>query len=544
MQEKLFNLYSPKKIHILILIGLCVVLYFVNIGRWDLWDPDEPRYGQVAREMVSGGDWIIMHFNGKVYADKPPLFFWAIALSSFLWKGFHSFSVRFPSALFGTLSVLLTYLLGKRLYSARTGFFSALILATSLEFAYLAVRANIDATLTFFTTASIFCFVDWYFREGERRKTLSIYGFYFSMALATLTKGPVGFILPLLVGLTYLVWQRDWQSIKHMRLVTGMMLFLGVVLAWYLPALAKGGESYLRSTLLQHTVERYATGWSHAKPFYYYALRIPVDFLPWSVFLVAATLYGFLAETAEKRNRFNFLFVWGVVIFVFLSFSKGKRGIYLLPLYPGLSLVVGKLWTDWIDHSVARLKQDWFSLAVYGLAVGLMVAGVVAPLYCLKRQPSYLTYSLPGAILLIGAGIAMFLLYRTRHYRAVFLVLVGMMASVFFYTTSVIFPVANESESGRFLSQEVSARIQSGDQLGAYGEKTGMYNFYTGIVPITELRDEEELSRFLQSSGKVFCLAEAKSLAAFQTRGIMPPNVQVITQRRVGGHMIVLLSNQ
>jgi 4-amino-4-deoxy-L-arabinose transferase-like glycosyltransferase len=494
--------------------------------------------------MVNGGDWMIMHFNGKVYPDKPPLFFWAIALSSFLWKGFHSFSVRFPSALFGTLSVLLTFFLGKRLYSARTGFFSALILATSLEFAYFAVRANIDATLTFFTTASIFCFADWYFREGELKRTLSIYGFYFSIALATLTKGPVGFILPLLVSLIYLVWQRDWRSMKQMRLVTGMVLFLGVVLAWYLPALVKGGESYLRATLLQHTVERYATGWSHAKPFYYYALRIPVDFLPWSVFLVAATLYGFSAETTKERNRFNFLFVWGVVIFVFLSFSKGKRGLYLLPVYPGLSLVVGKLWTDWIDRSAARLKKDWFSLAVYGLAVGLVVAGAVAPLYCLKRQPSYLTYSLPGVILLIGAGIAMFFLYRSRYYKAVFFVLVGMMASVFFYTTSVIFPVANESESGRFLSQEVSARIQLEDELGVYRERTGMYNFYTGIVPITELRNEEELSRFLQSSGKVFCLAEAKALAALQTRGMMPTNVQVITQRRVGGDMIVLLSNQ
>jgi 4-amino-4-deoxy-L-arabinose transferase-like glycosyltransferase len=84
MQEKLPNLYPKKKTHILVLIGLCVVLYFVNIGRWDLWDPDEPRYGQVAREMVSGGDWIVMHFNGKVYADKPPLFLWPSPLSSFL----------------------------------------------------------------------------------------------------------------------------------------------------------------------------------------------------------------------------------------------------------------------------------------------------------------------------------------------------------------------------------------------------------------------------------------------------------------------------
>jgi len=104
--------------------------------------------------------------------------------------------------------------------------------------------------------------------------------------------------------------------------------------------------------------------------------------------------------------------------------------------------------------------------------------------------------------------------------------------------------VANEFESGRFLSQEVSVRIQPRRQVWCYRERTGMYNFYTGIVPITELNNEEELSRFLQSSGKVFCLMEAKSLAALQTSGMMPANVQVITQRRVGGDMMVLLSNQ
>ena len=137
----------------------------------------------------------------------------------------------------------------------------------------------------------------------------------------------------------------------------------------------------------------------------------------------------------------------------------------------------------------------------------------------------------------------MLLLHRSRHNRAVFLVLTGITAAAFFYTTSVIFPVANESESGRFLSQEVSARIQPEDKLGVYRERTGMYNFYTGIVPITELRNEEELSRFLQSSGKVFCLAEEESLAALQTRGVMPANVQVIAQRPVGGESIVLFSN-
>lgn len=182
-----------------LLLGLCFVIYFVNLGQWDLWNPDEPRYAQVSREMVNGGDWILMHRNGAIYTDKPPLFFWIIALSSFLWQGLTPFSVRFPSALFGTLTVLLTFFIGKRLYSSRTGFLSGLILATSVQFAYLSIRGNIDTTLTFFTTASILCFLQWYQRrqEGEasseRMRGLSFYGYYVGMALATLAKGPVGF---------------------------------------------------------------------------------------------------------------------------------------------------------------------------------------------------------------------------------------------------------------------------------------------------------------------------------------------------------------
>ena len=175
-----------------LLMGLCFAIYFVNLGQWDLWDPDEPRYAEVSREMVNGGDWILMHRNGEIYTDKPPLFFWIVAFSSFLWQGLTPFSVRFPSAFFGTLTVLLTFFIGKRLYSSRTGFLSGLILATSFQFAFLSTRGNIDTTLTFFTTASILCFLQWYQRRQkaetspERMKGLLFYGYYISMALATL----------------------------------------------------------------------------------------------------------------------------------------------------------------------------------------------------------------------------------------------------------------------------------------------------------------------------------------------------------------------
>ena len=180
-----------------LLAGFCLFLYVVNLGCWDLWNPDEPRYAHVVREMVSRGDWVLLHFNGKVYAEKPPLFFWLIALSSFLWKGVTSFSARLPAAFFATGTVLLTWAMGRRLYSARTGFLAGLILATAGEFAYLATRVNIDAILAFFTTAALYAFLSRYLKdrdeEGRPEKMggAAFYAFYLGMAMATLTKGPV-----------------------------------------------------------------------------------------------------------------------------------------------------------------------------------------------------------------------------------------------------------------------------------------------------------------------------------------------------------------
>ncbi|MGZ3494757.1 MAG: ArnT family glycosyltransferase, partial [Thermodesulfobacteriota bacterium] len=253
---------------IVLLLGFCFLFYFLTLDRWELRKPDEIRYARVAQEMVEGGDWVSLQLYGRPYLEKPPLFFWLMALSSYLWQGFTSFSARFPSALFGTLTVLIVFLIGKDLFDSRTGFLSSLILATSFLFARFSARANIDATLTFFTTASLFCFLRWYQWDDEKKKVRGIflYAFYIAMGLATLTKGPIGFILPLLVSLVYLVIRKDWKGIKGMRILSGMFLFLVIVLSWYLPAVFKGGRFYLDQTLIHRNIGYYSEGWMHSKP--------------------------------------------------------------------------------------------------------------------------------------------------------------------------------------------------------------------------------------------------------------------------------------
>jgi 4-amino-4-deoxy-L-arabinose transferase-like glycosyltransferase len=551
MTEKGFlKMIGQERTQIYILIGLCAVLYFFNLSQWDLWNPDEPRYGQVAREIVNGGDWILMHNNGKMYTDKPPLFFWLIAFSSFLWQGFNSFSVRFPSAFFGTLTVLLTFLLGKKLSGPRSGFFSGLILATSFEFAYLATRANIDATLAFFTTASLFCFFEWHqgFYSPSPRppisRTLSIYGFYVGMALATLTKGPVGFILPLLVSLIYLAVQRDWKRMKAMKLLPGFLLLLVIVLSWYLPAVWKGGQVYLNETLFKHTLNRYSGGWSHVRPFYYYFYNFPAQFLPWTLFLPGAFVYGFSEKEAEKRNAFLFFFVWFVVIFLFFSISKGKRELYVLPLYPAASVMVGKLLDDFLSKVTGRLNEKWITIPLYGWMAVMLLAGAAAPLVLLKKFPAFLACGIPIALLLIGGSLAMFLLIRSRKYAAIFFLIIGIVAGGFFYTLRVVFPLVNPYKSGRYISEEITSRIQPGERVGLFGGfGTGPYNFYTKIAPIEEMEQKDELFRFLQSPERVFCILKLRDFKVLQELADKPP-LQLISQGSVGYDQIVLISNR
>jgi len=544
------NIYPQKWAQIFVLLGFCFFLFFLNLSQWDLWNPDEPRYAQVAREMVEQGDWILMHFNGKIYPDKPPLFFWLIALLSYLWQGFNSFPVRFPAALFGTFTVLLTFLLGKNLYSTRIGFFSGFILATSLEFAYLSTRANMDTTLTFFTTASLLCFFEWYQYHREERgkqkstKGLLIYGFYIGMALGTLTKGPVGFIIPLFISLIYLLIQKDWKGMRGMKLLPGMILFLVIVLSWYLPALSKGGKDYLNATLLKHSIDRFAIGSSHVRPIYYYLYNFPVDFLPWIFFLPAAMVYGYSREAIGKRKEFIFLLAWFFVIFLFFSLSKGKRGLYLLPLYPAVSIMIGKLWDDFISTSMDHFRHEWISFPLYGFMGLALMAGAAIPWVISMKFPSYLPYSLPIAFLMVGGSLAIFVLNRFRMQGAIFFLLIGMMAGGFFYTLRVVFPLVNPYKSARFICQEITSRIQPAEKLALYGGfGTGPYNYYTGIVPILELEGEENLFHFLESSERVFCLLKFVDFSKIQTM-VGRPAIHWIARRKVGDDDIVLISNR
>jgi hypothetical protein len=359
-----------------------------------------------------------------------------------------------------------------------------------------------------------------------------------------------------------------------MKLLTGMVLFLVIVLSWYLPAVLKGGQDFLNQTLFHQTIERFAKGTSHTRPIYYYFTNFPVDFLPWFLFLPGAIAYGLAKRKEGIFKNFFFLLVWFVVIFLFFSFSKGKREVYLLPLYPAASLIVGKFWDDYISGtSEFSVREIWITLPVYLSIVVFFFMGIFLYLFPaianFSVEPStpqllktiikgagsgvkYLSYVphwsiIPFIFLFVGASLLLFLAHGLRNRLLVFVLFVATMGIGFFFTTRVIFPLVNPYKSARFISQEIVQKIKPGEKLVKYGDTgsavTAQFNFYTGIVPILEIENEGEIIDLFRSEEKVFCLVEYDDYK--RLIGKYPDLLlNLIARRGVGGRDMVFLSNR
>ena len=235
-------------VYLLIVVALGGVLFFCNLGGRDFWNPDEPRYAEVAKEMLLGKGWLVPHLNSEVYIEKPPLFFWAIAGTARLLGAMNEHAGRIPSAVFAVLTLILTFLLGKRLFNEKVGFYAALILATTIMFFWLARRANIDATLTFFTTATIVLFCEGFYRQRGRWIFYALA--YCAMALGFLTKAQVAVIVPLLVIGGYFLAKREFVFFKDRSHLFGLGIFMAVIGGWIVLTSLSGGGDYLRDSCM------------------------------------------------------------------------------------------------------------------------------------------------------------------------------------------------------------------------------------------------------------------------------------------------------
>ncbi len=349
------------KAHLILLIALAATLFLVNLGGYDLWPPDEPRFAQVAREMVQTGDYLVPRVNGLPYKEKPPLLFWAQAMLAAPFGDVTEVPARLPSALAGIVTVLLTYVLVSKLYDKRTAFWSALILATTQRFWWQARFGQIDMLLTACLTAAFLFFWLWHMDRRDRY----LVGFYLSIAAGVYAKGPPALIFPILMALTFL-WKRK-EDRKQLHLVLGLSVVVLLIAAWLVPArmavsveTASETSGSIASNLFRQTIGRFFLGVSHANPPWYYILNLPVDLLPWSLFLPWVVPWVWKRRKSSQEMRF--LLSWILPAFVFFSACIGKRALYLLPLYPAFAAVLARSVLNLVDGDRERWRR-WTGVA-------------------------------------------------------------------------------------------------------------------------------------------------------------------------------------
>ncbi len=326
-------------LHALLWFLFGLVVYGTGIGSRDLWDPDEPRYAEVAREMRADGHWIVPHVNGRVYGHKPPLFFWTIAGLSYVTGEVDSWTARAPSVAAGALLLAFTCLFGTRRFGRRAGGLATAVLATNYLFVSLATHANIDQLHAVWTTAALFL---WFEATSGDHPRHALRAVAWGLAgLALLTKG-VGVLLILLVAVAgMLAGDRPRKVRDGVWIGAGVAIALAVAACWYIPALIIGGSEYGKEIGLRQTVTRATQPWSHERPWYYFFVNFPPDVLPWALFLPATLLATVDGWKGPQARAIRYLALWCAVIFVFFSLSASKRHIYLLPLCPAWALLTG-----------------------------------------------------------------------------------------------------------------------------------------------------------------------------------------------------------
>jgi len=528
-------------VFLFILLTFGGVLFFYNLGGWDLWNPDEPRYAQVAKEMLQGEGWIIPHLNSEVYLDKPPLFFWLMAATATVIGGMNEFAARFPSALFGLLTLPLLFFLGKRLFGEKGGFFAALILATNVEFLWLARRASIDTTLTFFTTAAItLLYVGFYQQRG--RWILYLLA-YLAMALGVLTKLQIGVIVPVLAVGGYFLVRRELGFFKDPSHIPGIALFVALIGGWLALAYLSGGETYLWGLLYKKTASTFLDTASHDRPLYYYLVNFPGNFVPWIVFLPSALIYGLSAK--GRKKEFIFVLFWFVVIFAFFSVAKAKRELYLLPLYPAAALMVGNLLAE-VPLGAEGAQKRMVSIPLMILIIALALTAISLPIVAALKGSFYLEH--PGEIGLITALIAgggAFLAFLAHHYRRRDLPLYIIVATVLalsLYGATRIFPEINRYKSARPLSQAIVSAMRPGDQLGIFQLEGANFIYYTGYNQMRWLDEEGKLKEFLRSPQRVLCIMRERHYKLLQQDPALA--IFVVATGQVGSKHAVVISNR
>lgn len=506
MFSRLFTFFSL--IPILLPLALLAAQVVFTLDVRALWYSDEVRYADAYRNMVSTSNWLVLHMNGAVYPDKPPLFFWFLyglqeAASLVLPGGLKQPLLFFVGvAVSGLLCLVATHLLAAFVgrVDRRTVLCADLVLISGLFFAGLLHYLRMDLLFTALITFShVFLF---HALVRKRAPGLMLLGFLFAGA-AVLTKGPLGFVLPLLAALCFLIWQGRILRVFRLDFIFGILIGLAFPAAWLALAYMELGDSFLNNILHKQILARALQTWHHAEPWYHYLMAFPLMWLPWTfllLFLPWGRLFGKGMREGLKRSRTpdgaGIAYLWCAFLpgLVLLSAVSIKLPIYCLPLFPPLAVITAR----------ALLQMRPLATTCYQYFMALFMALLGVSLILLPMVPKELYHLpiLPKATMILGGVCLVFaccMAFLAKPSRSE-----GMVLLTALFTTAFSIPAwyMTAPSLDVFLSPKAQAEVikkyrEAGYATASVKVYPGTYSYYGGNV-----KDFDSLEKALEAVGK------------------------------------------
>jgi 4-amino-4-deoxy-L-arabinose transferase-like glycosyltransferase len=403
------SMTTRTRADILLLAGICSFLFFYGLAQFGLIGADEPRYAQVAREMLARRDWITPVLGGQPWLEKPPLYYWQEMLAYLLF-GVSDWAARIPSAFDATVMVAAIYCFFRRSHP-RVALDAALISASCAGVIAYARAASMDMALT--TTFTVAMLAWWIWRESGKKTWLAV--FYACLSLGTLAKGPVAPFLAALVLAVYATGCREFRRLLKTLWLPGILLFLVIALPWYV-AVQIRNPSFFQQFILQHNLARFSKDlYHHREPFWYYLPVTLLALIPWTIFVVAAGIpaarNGWRKPSPEAgpESQFRaFAFCWLIVPVLFFSISQSKLPGYILPALPAGALLLAGYLRERQESKQPQSVSKWLIilhalLAAMPFVPALLLTYLVTQHRLPGGTPLFLTL---GGAFMLAAGIA------------------------------------------------------------------------------------------------------------------------------------------
>ena len=421
---------------------LYAVLMLAVLPMRDLWAPDEPDFAQCVKEMRERGSWLLPYLNGVPYSEKPILFYWLMKISAIAGQaltggagftnGVAAWALRVPSVLAAVGFLAGFHRWARRFLQDDLADLGTMILATTPIWFLQGQFIQIDMVFSALLAWSWLSWLGGYLllhghiqRRAANEETRWFLGAYLALALAFLAKGPLAMVLSLAVVLAFLAWQRDWKTLRRMRLGSGLLLMLVIIAPWYVAAGLKGGAQYAYEMVVHQNLERALHAWDHVQPWWRYAQYLAGDYFPWTLLLPVLGI-ALWREGHHRSVGTRFCILAAGVPILLLSFSQSKQGHYILMVYPFLALLMAALFQPVALGVAPKARTRALgTLLAAGLWIPALALSAVAffpvggPRVQLLLAPYLGPLRLSAGVLVLGA---LSLTVRTRRGEGRFLV--------------------------------------------------------------------------------------------------------------------------